>query len=89
MHNMQLQHQLGFAAVETQEHCMGYSFQTVNKSRDQNVLYAHIFGTLQQQLNITKVLSLLLEEREDLIRKRGATSLPVGSLYPDSTVHIL
>ena len=49
IHNMQLQCQLGCAAEETQEHCMEYPFQTVNNSRDQNVLYAYIFGTLEQQ----------------------------------------
>ena len=86
---MQLQRQLGCVVVETQEHCMECLFQAVNKSRDQNVLYAHTFRTRQQQLNITKVFSLLLEEREDMIMKRGATSLPVGSLHPDRTVLIL
>ena len=89
MHNEQLQCQLGCEIEETQEHCMECPNLTVNKTRDQNVLYVHIFGSLEQHLNVTKVFSLLLEEREDLIKMRESTSLPVGSLDPDSTVDIL
>ena len=78
MHNMQLKCQLGCNTDETQEHILDCNFLTQNKSRDQHINYLHIYGYPEQQIKVTQVFSLLLEEREELIIKRGASSLPVG-----------
>ena len=70
----------------SQEHCFVCPYITQNKKQNLNVQYAHIFGTLEEQLIITKEFSLLLEEREGLLQEKGASSLPMGPLDPDITV---
>ena len=72
MHNMQLKCQLGWNSDETQEHILDCNFFTQNKSRDQNINYLHIYGYPEQQIKVTQIFSLTLEEREELIIQRGA-----------------
>ena len=50
-------------------------------------LLTPIFGS--RQIKVTQIFSLLLEEREELIIQRGASSLPVGPLDPDVSILIL
>ena len=59
------------------------------KSRDKNIEYAHIYGNVEQQFKAIQVFGLLLEEREELITKNGASNLPMGLLDPDVTIQIL
>ena len=74
MYNGNVKCQLGCDTQETKEHRFVCPFITQNKKRNLNVQYAHIFGTLEEQLIITKEFSLLLEQREGLLQERGASS---------------
>ena len=89
MHNMQLKCQLGCNSDETQENILDCNFLTQNKSRDQHINYLHIYGNPEQQIKVTQIFSLLLEERKELIIQRGASSLPVGPQDPDVSILIL
>ena len=89
MHNLQLNCQLGCNSEETQEHIMKCKVLPQNRSRDQSVEYKHIYGDAGQQQIVTKVFSLLLEEREAIFARKGSSNLPVGPLDPYVTVHLL
>ena len=67
---------LGCPALEDQEHWLMCGKTTFNINTD--IQYCQLYGTLEQQINIVKLFSLLEEERKKL-SERSTTSSPVAA----------
>ena len=68
---------LGCITLEDQEHWL--ECEKTNRNKNTEVKYAHLFGTLTEQVTIVKLFSQLIEERQELA-ERAAPSSPVAAL---------
>ena len=67
---------LGCLMIETQEHWL--LCKQTNANRNTHIDYSYIYGSLEQQIEIVQLFSLLEEEREELTDK-DAPSWPVAA----------
>ena len=67
---------LGCPVLEDQEHWLMCGKTTFNSNTD--IQYSQLYGTLEQQINIVKLFSLLEEERKELL-ERSTPSSPVAA----------
>ena len=74
-------------AIDSQEHTMQCSELKKHTTWNKDVLYENIYGSLEQQVEVTKVISSLLEVRERLLEegnKSDERGTPTGATIPDS-----